>query len=73
MDDGPRSKQPDYDRFARASFDSPCSRRLSKLKMRVLFRCAENSSAAIAGNALPIMHTESAFIRRLKKQPEKTA
>jgi hypothetical protein len=28
---------------------------------QTFFRCAENSSAAIAGNDLPIMHTGSAF------------
>jgi len=63
MDNGPHSKHRDYDRFARASFDSPCSHRLPKLELtlRALFRTTENTSAAIAGNDLPIMHTGSAF------------
>jgi hypothetical protein len=73
MDSGPHSKQPDYGRFGRGSFDSPCSHRLQKseLTMRALFRTTENSSAAVAGNDLPIMHTDFASIRRLKKQPDK--
>src|ERR1700682_3272485 len=56
MDHGLHSKRPHHDRFARAAFDSPCSRSLLRNRNRthVFFRCTENSSKAVAGNNPPI-------------------
>jgi hypothetical protein len=60
MDGSPHSKHPDYELFAWASFDNPCSRKPEPGK-RILFRFAENGSEGIAGNARPTVHTAPAF------------
>src|SRR5260370_3090796 len=50
--------------FAGAAFDSPCSasgRAKREPDANRFFRLAENSSEAVAGNTIPIVHTEAAF------------
>jgi hypothetical protein len=76
MDRGPRSKRWNNARFAPASFDSPCAfspQRIGTLKHHS-FRAAENSSKAIAGQAITIVHTGGAFGPTAQKLPKiKTA
>src|SRR5664279_1147172 len=58
---GLHSKRRHCDPSARAAFDSPCSLRTATPEPGCFFRCAENSSEAIAGNLTPIVHTARAF------------
>jgi hypothetical protein len=53
----PHSKRGHYAPFVVAGFDRPCSSVLEPDR----FRPAENSSKAVAGTAIPIVHTGSAF------------
>src|SRR5712664_699378 len=52
MDHGLHSKRTHHHRFARASFDSPCSRSPLRNRNRthVIFHSTENSSEAVVGN-----------------------
>jgi hypothetical protein len=62
MDHGFHSKRAHHDRLPRASLDSPCSGScFCGQEPAGLFRSAENSSEAVAGNITPIVHTERAF------------
>jgi len=54
-------KRGHHDRLARAAFDSPCSPAKLEPERDVILRYAENSSAAVAGNAGSIVHTARAF------------
>src|ERR1700694_3416358 len=73
MDHGLHSKRPHHDRFAHASFDSPCSRSLLRNRNRthIFFRCTENSSEAVAGNITPSRqdHRRHVSGRRFRKRP----
>src|SRR6202789_45810 len=55
MDHSLRSKQAHHDRFASASFDSPCS--LERLAEPDPDPLAKNIDSGIAGSDTPIVHT----------------
>src|SRR5712692_9833392 len=63
MDDSLHSKLEHHDRFARASFDSPCSHSSfgAGTGRDDFCRSAENTSEGVAGNVSPIVHTAPAF------------
>src|ERR1700749_2033852 len=60
MDQGFPSKRNHDARLAAPALDSPCARAIQEPRTST-FRIAENSSKALAGNAVPNVHTERAF------------